>query len=705
MMSNQQEETKVEIKLTIPEQRGRNLYKQYGPICNSEGFYQHRGECWSDAFQMLMLYTDGIKEFTQEKLATQDVEFKEIEEKFEPFVTETIEKLSLTYNLDNFKTKNLRAIFLYFKAVQQRFRRHYMAEVERYTKVGPVQCYSFEKVGKDSLEILKEIAKVYRSSNVGVEKPGIRSAIMGKGTHEFYTMNRETLGKELHYNDSRFGVKPGGAIEDIEYLIQIYNLFFSIKLSLGIQDIRSTTLVPIDTTGQCHWLDIWRSGAGHAVCFLQCGGKQYYYDDNEGIFLFPWKDFLTLYNTFLSEAKSDASPQTIVFGSFAQIKDKGTGTVLFETHTFPFLSMKTSDGEIRYTILSEGETPIKIKMPLENPTFYEESFESNDKLYTFAFNSKGKDIEFELRKLLSITNLSTPTTKSTYNVNTGSLFGSRYKDMYSTLQKAIYLEDTDAIRASLNTNQADINAMDRDGNTILHVAVKVNDMDLAKRVVETSGIDMNKQNKDGDTPLTLAILKKHYAVAEYLLRKGANIAIKNKQGIYPVEMLIGENNLTNSSESFKLLEMLAPVGRFDLIADKNLYYTIKVRNFPLLALFRKYGLNLNKPMSKEQFGTEYYPLEFAVYMGDLELFTFFLEQGANPNYVPNPYTPTRKIMNRLEYWLQTMPETLKQQFMAQLEKYTPKQGGKFSHTRKNRRTKIRKARKISKRSKTRKSKL
>lgn len=41
-----------------------------GPICDTLGFHQHSGECWSDTMQQLLFFSDGLKETTQELIYT-----------------------------------------------------------------------------------------------------------------------------------------------------------------------------------------------------------------------------------------------------------------------------------------------------------------------------------------------------------------------------------------------------------------------------------------------------------------------------------------------------------------------------------------------------------------------------------------------------------------------------------------------------------
>lgn len=730
-MSNQQEETKVEIKLTIGEQRGRNLYKQYGPICTSEGFYQHSGQCWSDALQMLMLYTDGIKEFTQEKLATQDVEFKEIETKFELIIHEKLKSINISLEnpqYNELKMKNLRAIFLYFKAVQERFHRHYMAEIERYEKFGPVKCYSFEKIGQESLETLKEIAISYRSPNVGIEKSGIRSAIMGKSEKEYLIANREEIGKTFKYGKrNKSTYETGGSNEEIEFLLELYSIYFDIQLNFKYELKINNRLDIINISGPSHYITVKDSSSGHALCLLECGQKEYYYDDNEGIILFPWRKFFSLYNSFIENMKVSPSIIQVIFTSLFQILDKKTGTVLLQTRTYPFIVEKkyTSESPNKitwHTTITDFKDPVHIEFPDEvrnkfhNTVIknYEVKFENDDNIFTFFFTPK--DTLFTLTSFMSIVNSNTEYKKSTYNVNTGAILGSRLKKLNTNFEKAIYMEDKNTIKKIITEKYLNKDSVltwnsttgkvlvpdkirapnlpqrDREGNTVVHLAVNLKDMDFLKWLVENTEVDINRKNNDGATPLVLAILSKQYDIVWYLLTHKADFKI-NYKDLYPIDMLIGENNLTNSPESLAVIEYLMLSTSHIFAIKRNLYYTFIQENIPLFDIFFNYGLNNNEKIKLRDFDHPSYLTENALSSGHINLFKYFLSKGIN----------TEQKQRLLEVYY----SKLKDNNLLDLVEQAPftQDGGQFVQTRKNRRTKIRNIRKRSKRSKTRKSKL
>ena len=94
-----------------------NYIKNFKAICDSEGFYQHSGQCWNDAVQMFLLSADGYKEFFQ-ALFTYNSN--------SDFLKDYIDMTFMIKELDK------RSVILkYFKAVQQRFLRHYRTEKDR----------------------------------------------------------------------------------------------------------------------------------------------------------------------------------------------------------------------------------------------------------------------------------------------------------------------------------------------------------------------------------------------------------------------------------------------------------------------------------------------------------------------------------------------------------------------------------------------
>lgn len=92
----------------------------------------------------------------------------------------------------------------------------------------------------------------------------------------------------------------------------------------------------------------------------------------------------------------------------------------------------------------------------------------------------------------------------------------------------------------LINNRIDFNAVDDDGNTILHIFM--NNIDKIKtlptfqnafkrllRFVDSATI--NKQNKAGDTILHIAVKKGEHMIAADLINKGADKNLKNKDGL------------------------------------------------------------------------------------------------------------------------------------------------------------------------------
>lgn len=87
---------------------------------------------------------------------------------------------------------------------------------------------------------------------------------------------------------------------------------------------------------------------------------------------------------------------------------------------------------------------------------------------------------------------------------------------------------------SLFTNQADINLVDADGNTALHMAARINEPDLTTFLI-IKGADMELKNNAGDTALHVAVKGDCYEAARALTEMGADIFALDAEGFSALE--------------------------------------------------------------------------------------------------------------------------------------------------------------------------
>ncbi|RXN22884.1 ankyrin repeat domain-containing 26-like protein [Labeo rohita] len=77
-------------------------------------------------------------------------------------------------------------------------------------------------------------------------------------------------------------------------------------------------------------------------------------------------------------------------------------------------------------------------------------------------------------------------------------------------------------------HEADPNLVDINGNTALHLSARIPSLPVALQLLEHSA-NINAQNKDGNTPLMLAVMENHADMTELLLKEGADVNIKNQE--------------------------------------------------------------------------------------------------------------------------------------------------------------------------------
>ena len=301
------------------------LYTVKGPLCDSEGFYQHYGECWSDALQQVLLNTDGLKEILQDRfIKTQDIQPSAVPlEIFIPkFYKESLsinekQKRNMSIRNDYIFLKQQRQwVNIYLKEVQKRFLRHYITEATRRAYLET--CSRDTPPAKIARKELQRISMLRRKAG----KEGVGTAIFGRLGRIRSENNRSsnntlllgsqaglaTLSVEKYKEKSE--IYAGGTIDDLTIILNIINhLFFSNEIQFLARNAkgfgtelhfktRLEKVYPSSLGAMLLAIEIIQkdnSISGHQIAFYTCGSKQFYYENNTGVFPFLWNEFMQKY--------------------------------------------------------------------------------------------------------------------------------------------------------------------------------------------------------------------------------------------------------------------------------------------------------------------------------------------------------------------------------------------------------------------------
>ena len=342
-------------------------FRKRGPLCDSEGYYQHTGECWHDSVQQIIFNTDGIKEDVQTFFITTviDLEYhtRIPDRVFVPKEVESDEARSTEFIRENkdYINELKKWITLYLRESQKRFFRHYIqetkrrvikqevclldepevAEVARAKILAIARDPAFRKEGKEA-----QMAVIFGTkSNLNKEKPTVNKKYAYKSTREAYIkeefirggydtdvryifdiVDRLILGGDkltITEVDRRYFEFYKNDPKLIKYINSLKAMYF-----VGRRFSRDNTLERVATPGK----------EGHAVAFYQCGNKQYFYDDNFGIFPFDWKHFFIMYIRYLEN-----NQQPIIQQAKLYLRDP-THDLLLYTDKYPVIHYIDSDG-------------------------------------------------------------------------------------------------------------------------------------------------------------------------------------------------------------------------------------------------------------------------------------------------------------------------------------------------------------------------
>lgn len=101
-----------------------------------------------------------------------------------------------------------------------------------------------------------------------------------------------------------------------------------------------------------------------------------------------------------------------------------------------------------------------------------------------------------------------------------------YEDFFLAIK-----QDNPAVIQNLLRRGFDPNTVDPNGQTGLFIALREPSLNSAEVLIDWPKIDVNALNSKGESALMLAVLKDHQALAEKLIKKGADV---NKTGWTPL---------------------------------------------------------------------------------------------------------------------------------------------------------------------------
>jgi hypothetical protein len=237
-----------------------------GLICSSEGSYQHKGECWNDAVHMLFFYADGLKEHTQPLILKGN-----IRSMVAPLKDGTSEGEA-----------HAKRMTVYLDATRNRFARQVLN-----------QTLTDELCASDMGAAIEEGYGFYRARGTNA----LVAAVMGAPKR-----NADGTNRPFHIGAADYvvGYNPRYIVED---LLKVFNTSSIVTLTnteINYVNEYPAIPMPIDTiAGMVLTVKSGKETVQHATCFYTCNGVDYYFDDNFGVFQYPWRKLLAMPNAKL----------------------------------------------------------------------------------------------------------------------------------------------------------------------------------------------------------------------------------------------------------------------------------------------------------------------------------------------------------------------------------------------------------------------
>ncbi|KAF5621630.1 ankyrin 3 [Fusarium tjaetaba] len=185
------------------------------------------------------------------------------------------------------------------------------------------------------------------------------------------------------------------------------------------------------------------------------------------------------------------------------------------------------------------------------------------------------------------------------------------------LFSAVFRGSSSAVKLLLD-RRADLGALDKYGNSVLHHAVKTEKSSVIRLILD-SGLDVNRQNAQGRTPLHLAIVGDHSSAVKALLERRSRTEIADNLGRRALHEAVLSGNKACTQ---LLLKHRVAVDARDNDGQTALVYAIQGRRGSLLKLLLEGGTDIN---AMDKYG--FTMIMIAVQASDEKLTRILLEKN------------------------------------------------------------------------------
>lgn len=219
----------------------------------------------------------------------------------------------------------------------------------------------------------------------------------------------------------------------------------------------------------------------------------------------------------ISEREYDRTP---IFYAVEK-KDTNAITLLISKGANVNATDKNGLTPLNIAIEEENNNDI-IKLLIKNKANLNILTEDGDSLIEYAINKNDTDM---IQTLV----------EGGANLNTAGISG------YTPLMSAAAETLENIVRIFLTKKDINLNAINRNGDTALHITAETGNIPIIKMLIENKA-NINSQNFSGYTPLHIAVENNNLEAASELINAKANLLIRTDSGKLPLNIAIDKKN-------------------------------------------------------------------------------------------------------------------------------------------------------------------